>query len=321
MPIAMNQTVWLPRRFSFVHFDLESYTATVVCEPTTKRITLENNLSQQIKHNCSTGHCPIYMDGRDAIDQYRRTHIVDSSEYKSVKDMTQEAATALGKCSGYLIADSTCPQGKTFGVAETIEVNVPSLMYTHRLRTRDKFFIYQYEERDSKLFMQPFGFPNIYDTGSICWGQHNGTPKTLAAAVNLYWSAPFNGDLFTCGNLSWKDALHSYVASSFRWHDATDMFFGNLDKKIIRERPCDALLISKDPKVLSAIPQAYHWETPEGTTALAWVKRGANEKEWFLSFKHKTSKEPYTDLLALKKSLKLSSSGKLIVIGTIGSIV
>lgn len=51
---------------------------------------------------------------------------------------------------------------------------------------------------DDSLYMFPFG--NVYEDGSICWGKNDNlkveNPLQLTSLVDLFFSSPFNNDLF-----------------------------------------------------------------------------------------------------------------------------
>lgn len=62
--------------------------------------------------------------------------------------------------------------------------------------------------------LKTFPFGNVYDNGSVCWGQiaYNdiNSPIDLIAKISMFFDAPFNGDLTDRSTFNKKDGLNNF---------------------------------------------------------------------------------------------------------------
>jgi hypothetical protein len=78
---------------------------------------------------------------------------------------------------------------------EVPDVKVPALFLTLEGVTDEYATVFIWHE-DDKGTLNPYRLGNLYEDGHVCWGSSNDCPATPREAWDIYWSAPFNTDLW-----------------------------------------------------------------------------------------------------------------------------
>jgi len=85
---------------------------------------------------------------------------------------------------------------------------VPSLLFTHNVHldhyknafAGGQFFLNAIDlTKEDKLWITPYGFSNVANDGSVCFGSA-GRPSNLRAANIVFWESPFNADYSQFGD-------------------------------------------------------------------------------------------------------------------------
>lgn len=123
-------------------------------------------------------------------------------DLKTVKVLKYKVATDDDR---YDYDDEDDEQTLKKGSLLEIQTQVPSLLFSHEFyvdHTRktwpnahsSHYYLNAIDlSKEDKLWVAPYGFSNVADDGSICFGAV-GIPNNLRAANILFWESPFNLD-------------------------------------------------------------------------------------------------------------------------------
>jgi hypothetical protein len=78
------------------------------------------------------------------------------------------------------------------------DCNCGEVCQTHRARFQSDYSLFRLGKSpngEPGIFVKPYLFANVKDSGNICWGNRR-PPVNLRHANAFYWSAPFNMDLW-----------------------------------------------------------------------------------------------------------------------------
>lgn len=122
-------------------------------------------------------------------------------------------------------------------------------------------------ERDIKIQIAPYEVGNVFDTGSICWG-NNSLTHNMRYQYALFWNSTFNNDLVPSEYdiADWLSEFHLYK-DDLEWMSVeATLFFGceGISNDSETERPIEGILIIPSQDSSSKAQLAWVFKDDEG---------------------------------------------------------